>query len=62
LLAIPAAYALSIRPVAQVDRRAVLLPVHQDAAGRGRAAADLPDHAEHRLLDNVYLLVISTPR
>ena len=30
---------------AQVDRRDVLLPVHQDAARRGRAAAGVPDRA-----------------
>ncbi|CAA9231021.1 MAG: Various polyols ABC transporter, permease protein 2, partial [uncultured Blastococcus sp.] len=33
---------------AQVDRRDVLLPVHPDAADRGRAAADLPVRAVHR--------------
>ena len=53
LLAIPAAYALSIRPVQQVDRRDVLLPVHQDAAGRGRPAAALPVRAVACMLDNI---------
>ena len=46
LLAIPG----GLRPVdqagPQVVRRDVLLPVHQDAAGGGRAAADLPHRAE----------------
>ena len=41
-----------VRPVdpagEEVDRRDVLLPVHQDAAGRRRAPADLPDRQEHR--------------
>ena len=36
LLAIPAAYALSIRPVKKWTDVHVLLPLHQDAAGRGR--------------------------
>ena len=36
LLALPAAYALSIKPVRKWTDVHVLLPVHQDAADRGR--------------------------
>ena len=59
LLAVPAAYALSIRPVRQVDRRAVLLHLHQDAAG-GRPAL-LPIYLivkQLGMLDNIWTLVI----
>ena len=58
LLAIPAAYALSIRPVRKwTDVMFFFLSTKMLPVG-GRHPADLPDRPELHVLDNIWLLVI----
>jgi len=59
LLAIPAAYALSIKAGPQDARRALLLPVHQMLPGSGRPAAALTcSPRSWGVLDNINFLVL----
>ena len=63
ILVMPAGHPRRLRVVGQtgqeVDRRHVLLPVHQDAAGRRRTRADLPHRRWHLgVLDNIWFMVI----